>query len=53
MDGTSGIAALAQVVPVTHGDVSVELPGEPSFVNWREQQRRMEAGLDPFTGEPW
>ncbi|MFI5571949.1 SMI1/KNR4 family protein [Streptomyces sp. NPDC051740] len=33
--------------------ISVVLPGEPSFVNWREQKRRLEAGLDPSTGEPW
>ncbi|MGW3829156.1 SMI1/KNR4 family protein [Streptomyces sp. NPDC005071] len=33
--------------------ISVVLPGEPSFVNWREQKRRSEAGLDPSTGEPW
>ncbi|MER6066866.1 SMI1/KNR4 family protein [Streptomyces sp. NPDC001792] len=33
--------------------ISVVLPREPSFINWREQQRRWEAGLDPSTGEPW
>jgi hypothetical protein len=33
--------------------ISVVLPGEPSFVNWREQKRRLEAGLNPSTGEPW
>ncbi|MFF8915893.1 SMI1/KNR4 family protein [Streptomyces sp. NPDC015032] len=33
--------------------ISVTLPGEHSFVNWREQKRRWDAGLDPSTGEPW
>ncbi|WP_258872984.1 MULTISPECIES: SMI1/KNR4 family protein [unclassified Streptomyces] len=33
--------------------ISVVLPKKHSFVNWREQQRRLEAGLDPSTGEPW
>ncbi|MGW2180608.1 SMI1/KNR4 family protein [Streptomyces sp. NPDC001732] len=33
--------------------ISVVLPKEPSFTNWREQKRRWEAGLDPSTGEPW
>ncbi|CAL9378642.1 hypothetical protein [Streptomyces werraensis] len=33
--------------------ISVVLPGEPSFVNWREQKRRVEAGLDPSTEKPW
>ncbi|MER5214350.1 SMI1/KNR4 family protein [Streptomyces sp. NPDC002838] len=33
--------------------ISVVLPREPSFVNWREEKRRLEAGLDPSTGEPW
>jgi hypothetical protein len=28
--------------------------GEPSpkFVHWREEQRRWESGIDPYTGEP-
>ncbi|WP_331767658.1 SMI1/KNR4 family protein [Embleya sp. NBC_00896] len=33
--------------------ISVVLPREPSFVNWREQKRRWDTGLDPSTGEPW
>ncbi|MFE7616185.1 SMI1/KNR4 family protein [Streptomyces sp. NPDC057496] len=33
--------------------ISVVLPKEHSFVNWREQKRRWDAGLDPSTGEPW
>ncbi|MFF4148058.1 SMI1/KNR4 family protein [Streptomyces sp. NPDC001698] len=33
--------------------ISVVLPKEHSFVNWREQKRRLEAGLNPTTGEPW
>ncbi|MFI2761818.1 SMI1/KNR4 family protein [Streptomyces echinatus] len=33
--------------------ISVVLPADRSFVNWREQQRRWEAGLAPATGEPW
>ncbi|MFF8616453.1 SMI1/KNR4 family protein [Streptomyces sp. NPDC015350] len=33
--------------------ISVVLPKEHSFVNWLEQKRRWDAGLDPSTGEPW
>ncbi|MFJ4059246.1 SMI1/KNR4 family protein [Streptomyces albogriseolus] len=33
--------------------ISVVLPSMPSFVNWRQQKRRLDAGLDPSTGEPW
>ncbi|SFY33958.1 SMI1/KNR4 family protein [Streptomyces atratus] len=33
--------------------ISVTLPEEPSFINWRERKRRWDAGLDPSTGEPW
>ncbi|MFJ2897369.1 SMI1/KNR4 family protein [Streptomyces sp. NPDC087218] len=33
--------------------ISVALPKEHSFVNWREEKRRWDAGLDPSTGEPW
>ncbi|MDK0524718.1 SMI1/KNR4 family protein [Streptomyces sp. ML-6] len=33
--------------------ISVVLPKEHSFVNWREEKRRWEAGLDPSTGDPW
>ncbi|MFG2986407.1 hypothetical protein ACGFYQ_35025 [Streptomyces sp. NPDC048258] len=24
----------------------------PHFVHWREEQRRWESGIDPYTGEP-
>ncbi|MCX4462469.1 SMI1/KNR4 family protein [Streptomyces sp. NBC_01728] len=32
----------------------VSLWGEPSphFIHWREEQRRRESGIDPYTGEP-
>lgn len=33
--------------------ISVVLPEGHSFVNWREEKRRLEAGLSPSTGEPW
>ncbi|MES4905694.1 MULTISPECIES: SMI1/KNR4 family protein [unclassified Streptomyces] len=33
--------------------ISVTLPEEGSFVNWREQQRRLDADLNPATGRPW
>ncbi|MER7789066.1 SMI1/KNR4 family protein [Streptomyces sp. NPDC097640] len=33
--------------------ISVTLPEEGSFVNWREQERRREAKLNPATGRPW
>lgn len=33
--------------------ISVVLPEEHSFINWREGKRRWEARLDPSTGNPW
>ncbi|MFD8379708.1 SMI1/KNR4 family protein [Streptomyces sp. NPDC059679] len=33
--------------------ISVVLPEEGSFVNWREQQRRHDSELNPATGQPW
>ncbi|MER5176924.1 SMI1/KNR4 family protein [Streptomyces sp. NPDC002896] len=33
--------------------ISVVLPEEHSFINWREQKRRVDADLDPSTGKPW
>jgi hypothetical protein len=33
--------------------ISVVLPEEHRFINWRQQKRWLEADLDPSTGEPW
>ncbi|ADI06797.1 hypothetical protein SBI_03676 [Streptomyces bingchenggensis BCW-1] len=33
--------------------ISVTLPEERAFANWRERERRHEAGLNPATGRPW
>ncbi|OAH13409.1 SMI1/KNR4 family protein [Streptomyces jeddahensis] len=33
--------------------ISVVLPEEHSFINWREQKRRLDADLNPSTGKPW
>ncbi|MCG6497680.1 hypothetical protein [Kitasatospora sp. A2-31] len=42
---------LAEFDECPPGDASVW--GRPgAFVSWREQRRRLVAGLDPLTGEP-
>lgn len=57
MGGNPQVAALAQVVPATHGNefqketISVVLPEEHSFVTWREQKRRWGGRLGTFDGE--
>ncbi|MFI0729940.1 SMI1/KNR4 family protein [Streptomyces sp. NPDC021225] len=33
--------------------ISVALPEERAFANWRERERRREAGVNPATGRPW
>ncbi|WP_309484479.1 SMI1/KNR4 family protein [Streptomyces himalayensis] len=33
--------------------ISVVLPEEHRFINWRQQKRWLDADLDPSTGEPW
>ncbi|GLW04645.1 hypothetical protein Slala05_82750 [Streptomyces lavendulae subsp. lavendulae] len=34
------------------GDASLWGEHPPHFVHWREEQRRLESGIDPYTGEP-
>ncbi|MGY0058278.1 hypothetical protein ACWY4P_17285 [Streptomyces sp. LZ34] len=33
--------------------ISVTLPEERAFANWREQERRREARVNPVAGRPW